>query len=224
MSVPTENEVRSWTPDERANIARLLDQLVERPAENSGVVRRRRLSIVASAVGALGMLPWIGYLASSLPLAESGGAWRVAWVGFDVMLARVLMLTAWLGFRRRQVAILGLLVASTMLLTMPGSMLRSRMAPLSNGGRFSVPASWRFRLRFCSQAALSQSFSERPQPSLGYGDTRGRPLRCGISTSLYPSPRPKTIEPSRRGDASDTEVCDRPLCQPSVRQIELLIH
>ena len=81
------------------------------------MVRRRRLSIVASAIGALVMLPWIGYLASSLPLAESGGAWRVAWVGFDVMLAVVLMMTAWLGFRRRQVAILGLLVASTMLLT-----------------------------------------------------------------------------------------------------------
>ena len=62
-------------------------------------------------------MPWIGYLASSLPLAESGGAWRVAWVGFDIMLALVLMTTAWLGFRRRQVAILGLLVASTMLFT-----------------------------------------------------------------------------------------------------------
>jgi hypothetical protein len=91
--------------------------MVERPTGTSGVIRRRRLSIAASAMGALVMLPWIGYLATSLPLAESGGAWRVAWVGFDVMLAFVLMTTAWLGFRRRQVAILGLLVASTMLFT-----------------------------------------------------------------------------------------------------------
>ena len=72
---------------------------------------------MAAAIGALVMLPWIGYLASSLPLAESGGAWRVAWVGFDIMLAFVLMTTAWLGSRRRQVAVLGLLVASTMLVT-----------------------------------------------------------------------------------------------------------
>ena len=117
MPVPTESEVRSWTPGERAEVARFLDQLVERPTGTSGVIRRRRLSIVAAAIGALVMLPWIGYLASSLPLAESGGAWRVAWVGFDIMLAFVLMTTAWLGFRRRQVAILGLLVASTMLVT-----------------------------------------------------------------------------------------------------------
>jgi len=117
MPVPTERDVQSWTSDERAELARFLDQFVERPTESSGVIRRRRLSIVASAIGGLVMLPWIGYLASSLPLAESGGAWRVAWVGFDVMLAVVLMMTAWLGFHRRQVAILGLLVASTMLLT-----------------------------------------------------------------------------------------------------------
>jgi hypothetical protein len=117
VSVPTEREVRSWTPEERAEVARFLDRLVERPTGKSGVIRRRRISIGAAAVGALVMLPWIGYLATALPLAESGGAWRVAWVGFDLMLALVLMTTAWLGFHRRQVAILGLLVASTMLFT-----------------------------------------------------------------------------------------------------------
>jgi len=117
MRVPTGRELRSWTPGERAEVARHLDQLVERPTGSSGIVRRRRISIGAAAVGALVMLPWIGYLATTLPLTESGGAWRVAWVGFDIMLALVLMITAWLGVHRRQVAILGLLVASTMLFT-----------------------------------------------------------------------------------------------------------
>lgn len=101
MSVPTESEVQSWTSGERAEVARLLDHLIERPTGTSGIIRRRRLSIVAAAIGALAMLPWIGYLASSLPLGESGGAWRMAWVGFDIMLAIVLMTTAWLGFHRR---------------------------------------------------------------------------------------------------------------------------
>ena len=41
----------------------------------------------------------------------------MAWVGFDVLLAMVLLVTAWLGLRHRQVAILGLLVAATMLFT-----------------------------------------------------------------------------------------------------------
>jgi len=117
MSTPSAEEVRAWTPEERGQVARLLDELVERPTTSSGVIRRRRLSIFAAAAGAIVMVPWIGYLASSLPLAESGGAWRVAWVGFDVMLALVLLTTAWLGLHRRQVAILGLLVAATMLVT-----------------------------------------------------------------------------------------------------------
>ena len=117
MSTPSAEEVRAWTPEERGQVARLLDELVDRPRTSSGVIRRRRLSIVAAAAGAIVMVPWIGYLASSLPLAESGGAWRVAWVGFDMMLALVLLTTAWLGLHRRQVAILGLLVAATMLFT-----------------------------------------------------------------------------------------------------------
>lgn len=117
MSAPSAEEVRAWTPEERTRVARLLDELVERPSESSGIVRRRRLSVIAAAIGAVVMLPWIGYLASSLPLAEAGGAWRVAWVGFDVILTSVLLTTAWLGLRRRQVAILGFLVAATMLVT-----------------------------------------------------------------------------------------------------------
>ncbi len=71
---------------------------------------------MAVGVGAIAMIPWMGYLASTLPLAEAGGAWRVAWVGFDVLLTAVLLMTAWMGFHRRQVAILGMLVAATMLI------------------------------------------------------------------------------------------------------------
>ncbi len=117
MHEPTADEVRDWTPETRARIARHLDELVERPTPGSGLVRRRRVTLIATALGAVVLLPWIAYLAASLPLAQSGGAWRVAWVGFDVVLAAVLTATAWLGLRRRQVAILGLLVSATMLLT-----------------------------------------------------------------------------------------------------------
>ena len=117
MSVPSAEEIRAWTQEERGQVARLLDELVERPSETSGLLRRRRVSIIAAAIGAAVLVPWIGYLASTLPLAEAGGAWRVAWVGFDVILASVLLATAWLGLHRRQLAILGLLVAATMLFT-----------------------------------------------------------------------------------------------------------
>lgn len=117
MREPSADDVRTWSPETRARVARHLDELVERPASDSALLRRRQVTLVATALGAVALLPWIGYLAASLPLAESGGAWRVAWVGFDVVLALVLMATSWLGLRRRQVAILGLLVSATMLMT-----------------------------------------------------------------------------------------------------------
>ena len=94
MHEPTPGDVRAWTPEERARVARLLDELVERPAPNSGLIRRRRVTLVLTALGAVVLLPWIAYLAVALPLAESGEAWRVASVGFDVILAFVLMGTA----------------------------------------------------------------------------------------------------------------------------------
>jgi hypothetical protein len=117
MPAPTEDAIRTWTIEERAQVARALDRLTERPGVTPILLVRRRLSIVSAAVASVVLLPWVGYLAVSLPLTESGGAWRFAWVGFDVVLAIVLMMTAWLGFRRRQVAVLGMLVAATMLFT-----------------------------------------------------------------------------------------------------------
>jgi hypothetical protein len=112
------------------------------------------------------MLPWIGYLASSPPLAESGGAWWVAGVGFDITLDFVPMTTAWLGFHRRQPAIiLGLLVASTMLFTTRGSMVRSRTEFGISGERSSAPQYSRSRSRTSWQAVPSRSSSGRPRPS-----------------------------------------------------------
>ena len=60
MSTPSAEEVRAWTPEDRGQVARLLDELVDRPRTSSGVIRRRRLSIVAAAAGAIVMVPWIG--------------------------------------------------------------------------------------------------------------------------------------------------------------------
>lgn len=117
MDVPTKKEISGWSLEERAQVARVIDRLTERPGVTPTLLVRRRLSIVSAAIASVVLLPWVGYLAVSLPLTEHGGAWRTAWVGFDVVLAVVLMMTAWLGFRRRQVAILSMLVAATMLLT-----------------------------------------------------------------------------------------------------------
>lgn len=65
---------------------------------------RRRLIALILACSAF-LVPWIAYLASSLPDAYDTRHWKLAWVGFDVALLGCLTTAAWLGWRRRRAAV-----------------------------------------------------------------------------------------------------------------------
>jgi hypothetical protein len=68
---------------------------------------------VAPVFAVLGFvtIPWTVHLAMSLPVQAHTHNYRVAWVGFDVMLVVVLLLTAYFAWRGRPSA--GLLAACT---------------------------------------------------------------------------------------------------------------
>jgi hypothetical protein len=80
-----------------------------------GVYVIRRISVAITLGSAVFLVPWTMWLAWTLPLTEKTRAWSFAWVGFDVLMALVMFATAWLGFKRRQLALIGLIVSSTML-------------------------------------------------------------------------------------------------------------
>ena len=67
-------------------------------------------------VVSVGMVPWIVYLALTLPESYRAGNWAAVWVGFDVALVLVLLSTALAAWRRRQLMVPLLLVAATLLL------------------------------------------------------------------------------------------------------------
>lgn len=67
-------------------------------------MRRRRLALLIAAPVVL--LPWIVYLAMSLPDHYVARNWAAAWVGFDVLLLAMFALTAVLGLLRRQLLVL----------------------------------------------------------------------------------------------------------------------
>ncbi len=117
MAVPTREEICGWTREERAAVARVLDELLERPVPDARTVQLRRVTLLITAVGSAVLLPWVVYLSLTLPPTESGGAWNTAWVGFDIALAAALGTTAWLAWRRRQAVLLGLVVSATLVVT-----------------------------------------------------------------------------------------------------------
>jgi hypothetical protein len=68
---------------------------------------------VASVV----LMPWIVFLAITLPPKYVTSRWGATWVGFDVALLSSLAATAWFAWRRYQALVVSALVASTLLVT-----------------------------------------------------------------------------------------------------------
>jgi hypothetical protein len=54
-------------------------------------------------------------LSATLPTTSSGGAWRTVWVGFDVALVAAFVATVLTVWLRRQVALIALVITSTLL-------------------------------------------------------------------------------------------------------------
>jgi hypothetical protein len=110
------SELEQWSHEDRAALMRQLIELEAPPEEPT--VEQRRLGLAVRTLvtaGAVLLVPWTVYLALSLPRHTVTSQWRGAWIGFDIALAVVLSLTAWLGWRGRQLVIVGLLASSVLL-------------------------------------------------------------------------------------------------------------
>jgi hypothetical protein len=75
---------------------------------------RRRLAVVV-LMSAVVLLPWIAYLAVSLPPTASARHWPAVWAGLDTAEAIGLAATGWLAFRRDRRAALTAASTATML-------------------------------------------------------------------------------------------------------------
>jgi hypothetical protein len=75
----------------------------------------RRLLLIFLVASAAFLLPWTGYLAATLPESFDTGAWRPAWVGFDIAMAGCFAVAAWLTAQRRRGAAPLLAATATLL-------------------------------------------------------------------------------------------------------------
>jgi hypothetical protein len=113
-----DDDLKSLTPAERADLAQRLAAVVDPlPHPTPHRERSRRLFVNLLVICCAVLIPWIGFLAVTLPPRYVAGHWQAAWVGFDIFLLIGLAVTAWAGWRRRQVVILSALVTGTLLVT-----------------------------------------------------------------------------------------------------------
>lgn len=118
-------------------VAGQLDELVApvREPENAVLVDNARVvrwAGPAFALFSLILLPWIAYLAYSLPARQVSADYDIAWAGFDVMLLVALASTGYFALRRSRYLSTAATAAATLLIvdawfdvmtTLPGQRL-----------------------------------------------------------------------------------------------------
>jgi hypothetical protein len=77
---------------------------------------RYRIGLAVYAGASAFMIAWTVILVRTLPAHYLAGQWRVAWTGFDLALVVMLAAMAWAIWRRRQVALLIMVITATLLL------------------------------------------------------------------------------------------------------------
>jgi len=116
----TDREIEELSLSERLALVRRLRQGEAVDAVPEPVVRRvrrgRALALTVTAVATALLVPWTAYLALSLPEHYESHAWRLTWVGFDVLLMVLLGLTAFFAWRKRMLVVLTSFAAGVLLL------------------------------------------------------------------------------------------------------------
>jgi len=104
--VLTDQQIDAMSPSERRDLIVRLSRPLEQVEDPGGLRRQRRLRIGVAGIAAVLLVPWVFYLAFSLPSEHRIRNWDVMWVGFDVLELALLALTFWLSYRRRLMALL----------------------------------------------------------------------------------------------------------------------
>ncbi len=84
-------------------------------ANHPAAVHLRRLFLAVVTGSFVFLIPWIVYLATSLPSRHEVSQWDVAWVGFDCFLVAAIGMTALWAWLRRQIFIPWAIVTATLL-------------------------------------------------------------------------------------------------------------
>lgn len=101
----TDAQIAALTPEQRRDLITRLEQPVSDVIDPVFLARVRRIRLSLMVGGSAVMIPWLGYLSTTLPEDYVAHNWPLTWVGFDVLLMTFMVATALLGYLRRQVLI-----------------------------------------------------------------------------------------------------------------------
>jgi len=113
----SDDEIAGMSEEQRRELILRLRVPPEKVLPRPRVARiRRRLRLTLMVAGSIALIPWIAYLAVSLPPDYHARNWQITWVGFDVLLVISMATTAYLGWQRRQLLMIPAFATGLLLL------------------------------------------------------------------------------------------------------------
>jgi hypothetical protein len=102
----SDDQIAAMSPAQRKDLIQRLERPLDEvfPPTTARRMRRNRLTLMV--VGAVGLIPWMIYLALTLPANYVAHNWPATWIGFDCVLIAFMIATAVLGWLRREMVIL----------------------------------------------------------------------------------------------------------------------
>jgi len=99
-------DIAAMSPAERKDLILRLQRPLDEvfPPQLARRMRRNRVTLMVG--GAIGLVPWMVYLAFTLPANYVAHNWPATWIGFDCVLIAFMIATAVLGWLRRQLVLL----------------------------------------------------------------------------------------------------------------------
>jgi hypothetical protein len=98
-------QIAALTPEQRRDLISRLEKPLSDVIDPAFLSRIRRIRLSLMTGGSLAMIPWLGYLSTTLPQNYVAYNWPLTWVGFDILLAGFMMATAVFGYLRRQLLV-----------------------------------------------------------------------------------------------------------------------
>ena len=131
------------------------------------------------------LLPWVALLALELPNRQVNQHYKLAWVGFDLLLAAALSRTAWLAWRRSPYLVNVATAAATLLMVdawfdiTTADSLRERLIAITLAALIELPLA-AFSLRLARRAqrfiAARQLDAGPPAPGRTQTETPSQPV------------------------------------------------
>jgi hypothetical protein len=102
----SDDQIAAMSPEQRRDLIQRLERPLDEVFPPATARRMRRNRLTLTVVGAIGLIPWMIYLAFTLPENYVAHNWPATWIGFDCVLIAFMIATAVLGWLRRELVIL----------------------------------------------------------------------------------------------------------------------